>query len=94
MGILAAMLVSGLLGLAIDALILKLRESLGLTVLIATHDLDTLYAITDRIAVLADRHIVAVAPAAELERSEHPWIKSYFLGPRSRAARAAHTPGA
>ena len=79
---------------AFDALILKLRESLGLTVLIATHDLDTLYAITDRIAVLADRHIVAVAPAAELERSEHPWIKSYFLGPRSRAARAAHTPGA
>jgi phospholipid/cholesterol/gamma-HCH transport system ATP-binding protein len=79
---------------AFDALILNLRESFGLTVLIASHDLDTLYAITDRIAVLADRRIVAVAPAAELEHSDHPWVRSYFLGPRSRAARAAQSPGA
>ncbi len=79
---------------AFDHLILSLRESLGLTVVLATHDLDTLYAVTDRIAVMADRKIVAVAPAAELEQSTHPWVRSYFLGPRSRAARAAHAPGA
>jgi phospholipid/cholesterol/gamma-HCH transport system ATP-binding protein len=69
-----------------DALIRNLRDALGLTVFIITHDLDTLYAICDRVAVLADRKIVAVAPVAELERSDHPWIRSYFLGPRGRAA--------
>lgn len=76
---------------AFDQLLLELRAALGLTVVMATHDLDTLYAVTDRIAVLADRRIVAVAPAAELERSDHPWIRAYFLGPRSRAARTALT---
>ena len=73
---------------AFDHLILSLRASLGLTVVIATHDLDTLYAVTDRIAVLADRKIVATAPAMTLESSDQPWIRSYFLGPRSRAAHA------
>jgi phospholipid/cholesterol/gamma-HCH transport system ATP-binding protein len=51
-----------------------------------THDLDSLYAITDRVAVLADKKVVAVAPVEELEKSDHPWIKEYFLGPRGRAA--------
>ena len=69
-----------------DRLLLTLRDALGLTVVMATHDLDTLYATTDRIAVIADRKIVAIAPAAELERSEHPWIRKDFLGPRSRVA--------
>ena len=71
---------------AFDALIKDLSDSLDLTVFMITHDLDSLYAITDRVAVLADKKVVAVAPVRELERSEHPWIKQYFLGPRGRAA--------
>ena len=51
-----------------------------------THDLDSLYAITDRVAVIADKKVVALAPVRELEHSDHPWIKEYFLGPRGRAA--------
>jgi len=71
---------------AFDELIKDLSESLDLTVFMITHDLDTLYAVTDRVAVLADKKVVAVAPVHELERSDHPWIKKYFLGPRGRAA--------
>jgi phospholipid/cholesterol/gamma-HCH transport system ATP-binding protein len=74
---------------AFDELIGDLSDSLGLTVFMITHDLDTLYAITDRVAVLADKKMVAVAPIEELEKSEHPWIKEYFLGPRGRAASPA-----
>ncbi len=75
---------------AFDELIQDLSDSLGLTVFMITHDLDTLYAITDRVAVIADKTVVAVAPVRALEASEHPWIKDYFLGPRGRAA--ARTP--
>nr|WP_295107170.1 ABC transporter ATP-binding protein [uncultured Caulobacter sp.] len=71
---------------AFDSLIKDLSDSLDLTVFMITHDLDSLYAITDRVAVLADKKVVAVAPVRELERSDHPWIKQYFLGPRGRAA--------
>ncbi len=71
---------------AFDKLILTLRDTLGLTVVMITHDLDSLYAITDRVAVIADRRIVACAPAVELESHPHPWIREYFLGPRSRIA--------
>ena len=71
---------------AFDDLIKDLSDSLDLTVFMITHDLDSLYAITDRVAVIADKTIVAVAPVRELERSEHPWIKEYFMGPRGRAA--------
>ncbi len=78
---------------AFDELIRDLSDSLHLTVFMITHDLDSLYAITDRVAVIADKTVVAEAPVAELERSEHPWIREYFLGPRGRAAaRAAQTP--
>ena len=70
-----------------DALILKFRDALGLTVLMITHDLDSLYAICDRVAVLSARKVIAVAPLAELERSDDPWIKDYLGGPRGRAAR-------
>lgn len=73
---------------AFDELIRDLSESLELTLFMITHDLDTLYAVTDRVAVIADKHVVATAPLAELERSEHPWIREYFLGPRGRAAAA------
>jgi phospholipid/cholesterol/gamma-HCH transport system ATP-binding protein len=71
---------------AFDALIKDLSESLDLTVFMITHDLDTLYEITDRVAVVADKKVVAVAPVGELEKSNHPWIREYFLGPRGRAA--------
>jgi phospholipid/cholesterol/gamma-HCH transport system ATP-binding protein len=74
---------------AFDRLIRNLSDNLGLTVLMITHDLDSLYAICDRVAVIADKKIVAVAPIHELEMSDHPWIKEYFLGPRGRAAQRA-----
>jgi phospholipid/cholesterol/gamma-HCH transport system ATP-binding protein len=79
---------------AFDELIRDLSSSLGLTVFMITHDLDTLYAITDRVAVLADKKVVAVKPVKQLEHSEHPWIQEYFLGPRGRAARSAIEQGA
>lgn len=68
-----------------DGLIADLRDSLGLTVVMVTHDLDSLYAITDCIAVLVD-HRVIVGTLDDLQRHQHPWIKSYFHGPRARAA--------
>ncbi len=74
---------------AFDELIGDLSASLGLTVFMITHDLDSLYAICDRVAVIADKKVVAVAPVAELEKSEHPWIKEYFGGRRGRAASQA-----
>lgn len=74
---------------AFDRLIKTLQEALGLTVMLITHDLDTLYAICDRVAVLADKQVIANAPLHEIEQLEHPWIQEYFHGPRARAARAA-----
>ncbi|MBU1383287.1 MAG: ABC transporter ATP-binding protein [Alphaproteobacteria bacterium] len=71
---------------AFDELIKQLSNDLGLTVFMITHDLDSLYAITDKVAVLADKHVVEKATVQELERSDHPWIREYFLGPRGRAA--------
>ncbi len=79
---------------AFDELIRDLTRDLKLTVFMITHDLDSLYAITDRVAVLADKKIVAVQPVRELEESSHPWIKEYFLGPRGRAAQSAASGGA
>ncbi|MCL7714994.1 ABC transporter ATP-binding protein [Stenotrophomonas mori] len=76
---------------AFDRLIKTLQEALGLTVFLITHDLDTLYAICDRVAVLAERKVIAVASLPEIERLDHPWIRDYFHGPRARAARG-HTP--
>ena len=75
---------------AFDELIKDLSESLDLTVFMITHDLDTLYEITDRVAVIADKKVVASAPVRELEHADHPWIREYFQGPRGRAAELAH----
>jgi phospholipid/cholesterol/gamma-HCH transport system ATP-binding protein len=72
-----------------DELLQGLSRSLGFTVFLITHDLDTLYKVTDRIAVLADRKVLVVAPVAELERHPHPWIHEYFHGPRGRAAKGS-----
>ena len=74
---------------AFDELIRDLSDSLDLTVFMITHDLDSLYAITDQVAVLADKKVVAMAPVHELEKSDHPWIQSYFLGTRGRASAEA-----
>lgn len=71
---------------AFDNLIRTLQQALGLTVFLITHDLDTLYSICDRIAVLADRKLIACAPMAEVEQMDHPWVREYFHGPRARAA--------
>ncbi|MDB5366185.1 MAG: transporter ATP-binding protein [Rhodospirillales bacterium] len=70
-----------------DELIKRLRESLGLTVVMITHDLDSLYAICDRIAVLVDKR-AKVGRLEELLADDHPWIREYFHGPRGRAAAA------
>jgi len=79
---------------AFDELIADLSDSLCLTVFMITHDIDSLYAICDRVAVLADKKIVAIAPVQVLEHSKHPWIQEYFMGPRGRAAeRAEGGPG-
>ena len=69
-----------------DQLIHELRDALGLTVFLITHDLDTLYAICDRVAVLADKKVVAVGTIEELLALDHEWIQEYFKGPRGRAA--------
>jgi len=74
---------------AFDDLIKELQDTLGLTVFLITHDLDTLYAICDRVAVLADRKVIAVGTIPEILALDHPWIQEYFNGPRGRAATAA-----
>jgi phospholipid/cholesterol/gamma-HCH transport system ATP-binding protein len=78
---------------AFDQLISELRDALGLTVFLITHDLDTLYAICDRIAVLADKKVVAVGTIPELLALDHAWIQEYFKGPRGRAAAHRETEG-
>ena len=71
---------------AFDELIESLKRTLGLTVFLITHDLDTLYAICDRVAVLADKRVIAVGTIPELLALDHPWIQEYFNGPRGRVA--------
>src|SRR5687767_5348080 len=74
---------------AFDELIVELRDRLDLTVMLITHDLDTLYTICDRVAVLADRKVIAVGTIPELLALDHEWIQEYFRGPRGRAAEEA-----
>lgn len=74
---------------AFDELIKNLQATLGLTVFMVTHDLDSLYAICDRIAVLAEKRVLVTGPISEMLKQEQPWIKEYFHGPRGRAAMAA-----
>ena len=69
-----------------DALIRELQQALGLTVVMVTHDLDSLVAVCDRISVLVDKR-VKVGTMDSLMKDEHPWIRDYFHGPRGRAAR-------
>lgn len=71
---------------AFDELINDLTKTLGLTVFLVTHDLDTLYATCDRIAVLAEKHVILIGTIEDMLRSSHPWVHEYFHGPRARAA--------
>lgn len=68
-----------------DELIRTLQKTLGLTVYMVTHDLDSLYSICDRIAALADKRIVAEGTLDEILNVPHPWVQSYFHGARARA---------
>lgn len=70
-----------------DALIRDLNAALGVTVFLVTHDLDTLYAACDRVAVLAEGRVIFVGTLDQAALIDHPWAKDYFLGPRGRAAR-------
>lgn len=68
-----------------DALIQTLQRTLGLTVFMVTHDLDSLYSACDRIAALADKKVIAAGPLATMLASNHPWVRAYFGGERALA---------
>lgn len=70
----------------IDELIATLQRTLGLTVFMVTHDLDSLYSICDRIAALADGKVIAEGPISMMLDSQHPWLRAYFHGKRARLA--------
>lgn len=68
-----------------DDLVRTLQRTLGLTVFMVTHDLDSLYTACDRIAVLGERKVIAIGTIEDMRASQHPWLKSYFHGKRGRA---------
>ncbi len=74
---------------AFDDLVGRLQRTLGITVFMVTHDLDSLWAICDRIAVLAEKHVLVVGPMDVMLRHDHPWVRAYFHGPRARVQRSA-----
>jgi len=75
-----------------DMLLRTLRDALGLTVYMNTHDLDSIYAVCDQVAVLAEGKVLVSADLATVKNFQHPWVKRYFQGPRGRAASAAIAP--
>jgi phospholipid/cholesterol/gamma-HCH transport system ATP-binding protein len=72
-----------------DALIMALQETLGLTVFMVTHDLDSLYTACDRIIALADGKVIAQGPIDTMLEAEHPWLRAYFHGKRAQARSGA-----
>src|SRR5687767_2903531 len=70
----------------VDELVRKLRELFGLTIVMITHDLDLLWQVADRVAVLADGKLQGVGSMAELSREQQPAVRKFFDGPRGRAA--------
>jgi phospholipid/cholesterol/gamma-HCH transport system ATP-binding protein len=74
---------------AFDQLIGTLRDALGLSVFLVTHDLDTLYSLCDRVAVLADKKVLVADRLEKVAATDNPWIHDYFHGPRGRAAEQA-----
>ena len=77
---------------AFDALLKTLRDALGFSVFMVTHDLDTLYATCDRVAVLARGQVLVADSLDVVEQNPDPWIQDYFHGPRGRAVAGAHGP--
>lgn len=73
---------------AFDELVRTLQQTLGLTVFMVTHDLDSLYTACDRIAVLGDGKVIAIGTISDMRDSQHPWLRSYFHGKRGRAVAA------
>ena len=71
---------------AFDDLIRQLQKALGLTVFLVTHDLDTLHAICDRVAVLAEKKVLVTGTITDMLKVDDPWVHAYFHGPRARAA--------
>jgi phospholipid/cholesterol/gamma-HCH transport system ATP-binding protein len=71
---------------AFDQLILTLRDALGLTVFLVTHDLDTLYTICDRVAVLSQKRVLVAGDLNTVAATKDAWVHDYFHGPRGRAA--------
>jgi phospholipid/cholesterol/gamma-HCH transport system ATP-binding protein len=74
---------------AFDQLLLTLRNALGFTVFLVTHDLDTLYTTCDRVAVLSRKHVLVADTLETVAATDDPWIRDYFHGPRGRAARSS-----
>ncbi|MGD8430570.1 MAG: ATP-binding cassette domain-containing protein, partial [Ectothiorhodospiraceae bacterium] len=72
---------------AFDDLVVKLRDLLGLTVVVVTHDVDSLWEIADAVAFLGEQRVLAVGPVDELGKSPHPLVRRYFEGPRMQRAR-------
>jgi len=70
------------------ALLRELRAALGLTVVMVTHDLDTLFALSTRVAVLADKKVIVTGPPNEVAHFKHPFIEHFFLGERGQRAMA------
>lgn len=68
-----------------DDLIATLQKTLGLTVFMVTHDLDSLHSVCDRIAALGEGKVIAAGPIEDMLASDHPWLRSYFHGKRARA---------
>lgn len=67
-----------------DELVAKLRDTMGLTVYMVTHDLDSLFSVCDRVAVLGNKKVILEGPIEDMLKSEEPWIKAYFRGKRAR----------
>ena len=76
------------------ALLRDMHQDMGLTVVMVTHDLDTIFELSSRIAVLADRHVIVTGTPQEVLAFEHPFVHDFFLGQRGRRAVAALAPSA
>jgi phospholipid/cholesterol/gamma-HCH transport system ATP-binding protein len=72
---------------AIDELVLRMQQWFGFTVIMVTHDLDTLWQAADRVAVLGEGHVLAVGDMQSLSRENHPLVRQFFEGPRARQRR-------
>jgi len=70
------------------ALVRELQAALGTTMVMVTHDLDTLFQLATRVAVLADRRVIVTGPPAEVVHFPHPFVEQFFLGERGRRAMA------